>query len=149
MNLEFVSEFALRASNLIYIFMKKIILVEDDTFLSKMYFEKLHHAGNFTVYSVESGQKALSLIQEVVPDLVLLDIILPDMNGIKILQMMKKDSKLKSTPVLMLSNLNEREYINEALSLGAAGYLIKAHFTPNEVVDKIKQLLRANDDSGK
>ena len=84
-----------------------------------------------------------------VPDLVLLDIILPDMNGIKILQMMKKDSKLKSTPVLMLSNLNEREYINEALSLGAAGYLIKAHFTPNEVVDKIKQLLRANDDSGK
>ena len=122
--------------------MYRIIIAEDDTFLSKMYYEKLSLESIFQVYTAESGRRALELIKKELPNLVLLDIMLPDVNGIQVLKEIKKDKKLSSVHVLMLSNLNEREYISEALDLGADGYLIKAHFTPNEVVDKIKQVLR-------
>lgn len=122
--------------------MYKILIVEDDTFLSKMYYDKLSLEGIFEVQTTESGERALSLIKEVKPDLVLLDIMLPDINGVQVLKEMKKDRGLSDAHVLMLSNLNEKDYISESLSLGADGYLIKAHFTPNEVVDKIKQVLR-------
>ena len=122
--------------------MKKIILVEDDRFLSKMYYDKLSREEGFTVATFESGEKALEAMRSEKPALVLLDILLPDMNGVQVLKAMKKDSTLRSIPVLMLTNLNERDYINEAFALGAEGYLIKAHFTPTEVVDKIKQILR-------
>lgn len=122
--------------------MYKIIIVEDDTFLSKMYYEKLSLESIFQVFTAESGRRALELIQKEVPNLVLLDVMLPDVNGIQVLKEIKKDKELSSVHILMLSNLNEKEYISEALDLGADGYLIKAHFTPNEVVDKIKQVLR-------
>lgn len=108
-----------------------------------MYVEKLSEEGDFNVQSVEFGKQALEQIKEIKPDLILLDVILPDMNGVQILKIIKEDNDLKSIRVLMLTNLNEKDYINEALSLGAEGYLIKAHFTPNEVVDKIKQILRS------
>ena len=121
---------------------QKILLVEDDTFLSKMYFDKLTRSELFDVTTVESGQKAVELVKSTNPDLVLLDIVLPDINGLQVLKAMKQDDHTRGIPVLMLTNLNEKDYINAALSLGADGYLIKAHFTPNEVVDKIKQLLR-------
>jgi len=122
--------------------MKKILLVEDDSFLSKMYVDKLSQGDEFSVIAVESGKEGLASMQKKKPDLILLDIILPDINGIQVLKKMKNDDTLKSIPVLMLTNLNEKDYINEALALGADGYLIKAHFTPNEVIDKIRQILR-------
>lgn len=122
--------------------MYKIIIVEDDTFLSRMYYEKLSLESIFQVYTAESGGRALELIRKELPNLVLLDVLLPDINGIQILKEMKRDANLGSIRVLILSNLNEKEYISEALALGADGYLIKAHFTPNEIVDKIKQVLR-------
>lgn len=123
--------------------MKNILLVEDDRFLSRMYVEKLSEKGDFNVQAVELGKQALEQIKEIKPDLILLDILLPDMNGVQILKTIKEDNDFKSIRVLMLTNLNEKDYINEALSLGAEGYLIKAHFTPNEVVDKIRQILRS------
>ena len=122
--------------------MKKIFLVEDDAFLSKMYVEKLSQTEEFAVRSFEFGKSALLAMEKEAPDLLLLDIILPDINGIQILKKMKENESLKSVPVLLLTNLNEKDYIDEALSLGAAGYLIKAHFTPNEVIDKIRQIMR-------
>lgn len=122
--------------------MKKIILVEDDTFLSKMYVDKLSQEGDFEVEAFGKGEEAFNNMKDNKPDLVLLDIVLPDINGVKVLKMMKENDDLKHIPVLMLTNLNEKDYINEALDLGADGYLIKAHFTPNEVIDKVKQILR-------
>ena len=122
--------------------MAKITLVEDDAFLAKMYVSKLSREEGFTVTSVERGGEALAMIRKSKPDLVLLDIILPDINGVQVLKQIREDPNLEGLPVLMLTNLNDKDYINEALSLGADGYLIKAHFTPNEVVDKIKQVLR-------
>jgi len=118
--------------------------VEDDSFLSKIYVEKLSQEPNFKISSFESGKKALASISKDKPDLVLLDILLPDLNGVQILKKMREQEDLKQTPVLMLTNLNERSYVDEALSLGAKGYLIKAHFTPSEVIAKIKQVLRNN-----
>ena len=76
-----------------------------------------------------------------------MDIILPDINGVQVLKRMKEDPDLADVPVIMLTNLNEKDYINEALALGANDYLIKAHFTPNEVIDKIKQILRAESET--
>lgn len=122
--------------------MYKIVIVEDDTFLSKMYYDKLSREETFEVYAVESGGRALEVIRNQKPDMVLLDVMLPDMNGVQILKEIRKDPLFSSLHVLMLSNLNEKEYITEAVALGIDGYLIKAHFTPNEVVDKIKQVLR-------
>jgi DNA-binding response OmpR family regulator len=119
-----------------------IVLVEDDTFLSKMYVEKLTREGGFVVKSVESGQKGLQIIQEEKPELVLLDIILPDINGVQVLKKMRQNPEMNKIPVLMLTNLNEKEYIEEATKHGAAGYLVKAHFTPNEVIEKIKETVR-------
>ncbi|MEK9165478.1 MAG: response regulator [Patescibacteria group bacterium] len=123
--------------------MKNILLVEDDRFLSRMYVEKLSEEGGFNVQAVEFGRQALEKIKTIKPDLILLDLLLPDMNGVQILKTIKEDNNIKYIRVLLLTNLNEKDYINEALSLGAEGYLIKAHFTPNEVVDKIKQILRS------
>lgn len=122
--------------------MKKILLVEDDTFLSKMYYDKLSRDGEFEVYTAITGEAAMEILKKTPPDLVLLDIMLPDINGVQILKQMRAIKEFSQTPVVMLTNLNEKDYINEALALGAAGYLIKAHFTPNEVIDKIKQILR-------
>lgn len=122
--------------------MKNILLVEDDKFLSRMYVEKLSQEDGLNVQAVELGRQALEQIKKTKPDLILLDILLPDINGVQILKIIREDNNLKSIRVLMLTNLNEKDYINEALSLGVDGYLIKAHFTPNEVLDKIKQILR-------
>lgn len=122
--------------------MPKILLVEDDRFLSKMYVDKMSREEGFEVEAVGLGEEALQFIEKSPPDLVLLDIILPDLNGVQVLKRMRDKEKTAAIPVLLLTNLNEKDYINEALSLGAKGYLIKAHFTPNEVIDKVKQILR-------
>jgi len=117
------------------------MLVEDDKFLSRMYVDKLSQEGGFKIEAWASGEAAWPAILKEKPDLILLDIILLDMNGVQLLKRLKENQELRNIPVLMLTNLNEKDYINEALSLGAEGYLIKAQFTPNEVVDKIKQIL--------
>lgn len=122
--------------------MIKIFLVEDDTFLSKMYVDKLSREEGYSIETAELGEEAFARMKRNKPSLVLLDIILPDINGVQVLKRMKEDPDLADVPVLMLTNLNEKDYINEALALGADDYLIKAHFTPNEVIDKVKQILR-------
>ncbi|KKS53888.1 MAG: Response regulator receiver protein [Parcubacteria group bacterium GW2011_GWA2_42_28] len=113
--------------------------------MSKMYYTKLSREEGWSVEAVETGRRALEAIKKTAPDLVLLDIILPDINGVQLLKTIRQDPNLKETPVLMLTNLNDKDYIGEALQLGVEGYLIKAHFTPNEVVDKIRQILRSKE----
>ena len=104
--------------------MTKILLVEDDTFLSKMYVDKLSREEGFVVETAELGEEALKRMEKNKPAFVLLDIILPDINGVQILKRMKENPQWSDIPVLMLTNLNEKDYINEALALGANGYLI-------------------------
>ena len=76
------------------------------------------------------------------PDLIVLDIVMPQMDGLEVLKVAKGDSELKDIPVVLLTNLGQRENIEEGLKLGADDYIIKAHFTPDEVVGKVKKVLR-------
>ena len=125
--------------------MKKILLVEDDPFLIDIYQKKLKDSG-FKVEVAKDGEKALEILKEKNFDLMLLDIVLPKIDGWKILEElreMKKEKKdLEKMKILIWSNLGEKEDIKKGLSLGATSYLIKANFTPSEVVREIEKLLK-------
>ena len=117
-----------------------VLLIEDDEFLAELYATKLNLEG-YKVVLANDGEKGLKMIKEKKPDLVLLDIILPKMDGFEILTKIKADPELKSIPVILLTNLSQKDEVKRGLDLGANDYLIKAHFMPSEVVKKIKQSL--------
>jgi DNA-binding response OmpR family regulator len=119
---------------------KHIVLVEDDEFLAELYATKLNMDG-YEISLAADGEKGLKLIKEKKPDLVLLDIILPKMDGFEVLRQMKEDSEVKDTPVILLTNLSQKDEVKKGLDMGAHDYLIKAHFMPSEVVKKIKNII--------
>lgn len=121
--------------------MSKILIVEDDTFISKMYEAKLDNLG-YPTKIAENGQDALQLIKEWMPDLILLDLILPILDGFEVLKQIKADNNLKNIPIIILSNLDQKENIEKGIALGADDYMIKAQFTPSEVVKKIEKCLK-------
>lgn len=121
--------------------MESILLVEDDPFLVEIYTTKLKKAG-FKVKVAESGGAALSSLKSEKPDLLILDIVLPEIEGWEILRSIKEEPKLRNLKVVILSNLGQKEEVEKGLKLGAAKYLIKAHYTPSEVVEEIKKLIK-------
>lgn len=120
--------------------MKKILIIEDDPFLSGMYQKKLKLSG-FEVKVAADGKEGIEALKKDRPDLVLLDIVLPQMDGYEILKRLKEDKDLRSIPVILLTNLGQKEEVEKGLALGADAYIIKAHFTPTAVVDKVKEIL--------
>lgn len=122
--------------------MSKILLIEDDKFLRELIIQKLGREG-YEVAEAPEGEAGLSKMKEERPDLVLLDLILPGIDGFEVLSRMKKDPSLASVPVIILSNLGQRDDVQKGIDLGAEDYLIKAHFTPGEIVEKIKVTLEA------
>lgn len=120
--------------------MSKILTIEDDKFLRELIKRKIDDSGFESLVSVD-GETGLESIQREKPDLVLLDLILPGIDGFEVLRMAKSDPATKDIPIIILSNLGQQEDIGKALSLGAADYLVKAHFTPNEIIDKISNIL--------
>jgi DNA-binding response OmpR family regulator len=120
--------------------MSKILVVEDDRFLRELIVKKLSQEG-FEVDFAVDGEDGLTKIKEGKPDIVLLDLILPTIDGFEVLRKLKEEDIVPSLPVIILSNLGQREDIEKGLSLGAADYLVKAHFTPDEIVQKIKSIL--------
>lgn len=120
--------------------MRKILIVEDDKFLRELISRKLVRE-QYEVVDAIDGESCLKIIKEEKPDLVLLDLILPGIDGFGVLTKLKDDPLTASVPVIILSNLGQREDIERGLKLGAADYLVKAHFTPNEIIEKIKQAL--------
>lgn len=121
--------------------LKTVLLVEDDPFLVDIYTTKLKENG-FLVEAAKDGEEALSKIKEKKPLLVILDIVLPHLDGWEILKKIKEDSKFKNLKVIVLSNLGQKSEVEKGLSLGATKYLIKAHYTPSQVVEEIKQILK-------
>ena len=119
---------------------KKILIVEDDDFLSKMYAAKLDLEG-FQVLEASTGVQGLKIAQKERPDLVLLDLNLPEMDGFEVLTRLKDAEDTKGIPVLVLTNYAQKDNIDRCLDLGADDYLIKAHFVPSEVIGKIKNIL--------
>ncbi len=120
--------------------MKKILLAEDDPFIVDIYTTKLKQAG-LEVEVVQEGDEVLKRARETKPDLLLLDIVLPTMNGWEILRAMRQSEDLKNLPVVILSNLYQKDEVEKGLKFGALKYLIKAHYTPSEVVEEVKKIL--------
>lgn len=118
----------------------KVLLVEDDSFISKMYVTKFT-LQKFNVLAAADGEEGLRLAEQELPDIILLDIMLPKMDGWQVLEHLKINQKTKNIPVLMLTNLGAQEDIERGLELGATDYMIKAHFVPSEVIEKINRLV--------
>lgn len=119
---------------------KLILLVEDDPFLIDIYSEKLKKSG-FALEVVSNGEEVLPKIREKKPSLVILDIVLPQVDGWEILEQIKKDPAVSNTKVVILSNLGQKEEVEKGIAGGAAKYLIKANYTPSGVVEEIKKIL--------
>lgn len=118
-----------------------ILLVEDDAFIAGMYQTKLSMLG-YTVRVASDGEEGWQMLTAEPPDLLLLDIVLPKRDGFEILAAARNDPKLKDLPILLLTNLGQKPDVQRGLELGANDYIIKAHFTPSEVVEKIEKVLR-------
>lgn len=118
----------------------KILLAEDDKFISRAYVDGLSRAG-FQVVLASNGEEAVQKISEEKPDLVLLDVIMPDKNGFEVLESVKQIEELKSIPIIILSNLGQDSDIQKGKELGATDYLIKSNFSIKEVVEKIHKIL--------
>jgi len=120
---------------------KTILIIEDDKFLRELIAKKLIKEG-YEISEAVDGEEGMKKVKEEKPDLVLLDLILPGIDGFEVLSRMREESALASIPVIILSNLGQREDVEKGLRMGAVDYLIKAHFTPGEIIDKIKAALK-------
>lgn len=121
--------------------MKKILIVEDEKILAEMYRDKFTRAG-FKVISAIEAKEGLASAKKERPDLILLDILLPNESGIYFLSQLKKDSEIASIPVVAFSNFDDPETKSQAKKLGVKEYVIKTNYTPQEVVEKVKNYLR-------
>lgn len=119
----------------------KILIIEDDPFLAGMYVTKFGMEG-FSVDLANDGRQGLKKAKDWHPDLILLDILLPIMDGFQVLQSLKRDEDTQEIQVVLLTNLGQKDDVERGLSLGAADYLIKAHFMPGEVIEKVRRLLK-------
>ncbi len=124
---------------------RRILLVEDDAFFARIYASRLETEG-FDVSLATNGDDALKLAEKDAPALILLDLRLQPqkMDGFGLLVALKKHPSLARIPAVVFTNLGQKEDIERCFELGCAGYLIKAHTMPHEVVKKIKELLHAD-----
>ncbi len=120
---------------------KTILLVEDDETLRDMYTLKIEAEG-YKLLTAADGEVGLALALAHHPDVILLDIMMPKMDGFAVLTELKKDEALKQTPILMLSNLGQQADVDKGKQLGANDYVVKASMTPTQVVAKIKSYLK-------
>lgn len=120
---------------------KNILVVEDDKFLRELITRKLEEEG-FSPEGAVDGEEGARKAREKKPDLILLDLILPGIDGFEVLRRIKGAKETSSIPVIILSNLGQREEIDKGMKLGASDYLVKAHFTPGEIIEKIKNILQ-------
>lgn len=118
----------------------KLVIVEDEDILLKVLKEKFEKAG-FEVAIATDGEQAMTIIKSVRPDIVLLDLVLPKLDGYAVLEYLKADLELKAIPVIVLSSFEQDGEIKRALQLGAVDYLVKTQHPINEVVDKVKEAL--------
>ena len=119
---------------------KKVLIIDDETLISRMY-ERAFRFEGFDVVTAGSGKIGLEKAKETKPDVILLDIMMPQMSGLVVLDILKTDAELKSIPVLIITNSTETEDARQAVAKGAKDYLIKSQFKPREVVNKVREAL--------
>lgn len=120
--------------------MRKILLIEDDSFLADIYLTKFKEAG-FEIKIARDGENGIIKTKEEKPDLILLDIVLPRRDGLEVLRDLKQEKSTKKIPVVVFSNLGQKQDIEKALQRGAVDYIVKSQYTPAEVVSKVKKIL--------
>lgn len=123
--------------------MANILLVEDDAILVEMYQAKFELEGH-EIKVASNGEECLQMLETYTPELILLDILMPKLNGFHVLKEIKKQPQLRQVPVILLTNLGESEVdMNQELAhaLGVNDYLIKSHHTPDEIVEKVVRVL--------
>jgi CheY-like chemotaxis protein len=120
--------------------MAKILIVEDDPLMSRMY-QKIFTFEGYEVEMAGDGEEGLEKVRSIKPTLVLMDIMMPKMNGLQALEKLKADPETKAIPVVMLTNLAGQQDAETALSKGAIKYIIKSEFEPKQVVNMVKEIL--------
>lgn len=121
--------------------MKKVLFIEDEMRLHKM-FEDLFKAEEIQFFSAYDGESGLRLAEEERPDLILLDLILPRKNGFEVLKELKANPHLANIPVFVLTNLEGAQDVEKALSLGASAYLVKANYSLENILERIKEVFK-------
>ena len=119
----------------------KILIIEDDKFLRGLIAQKLKAEG-YEVIEAAEGREGLEKVKKEKPNLILLDLVLPGIDGFEVLKKIKEDPSTSFLPVIILSNLGQKESVEKGLKMGAVDYLIKAHFTPTEIIEKVKNNLK-------
>lgn len=119
---------------------KKILIIEDDFFIRELYQRQLQKEG-YQVQVVEDGPTGLLSANQFHPDLILLDIMLPKLNGLDLLRTLKSKPETKEISVILLTNLGQDSVIKEGFQLGAEGYLIKSAYTPSQIIEEVREFL--------
>ena len=119
---------------------RKILLVEDEEMIRELYARQLSKAG-FFVKAVETGEEGLKALQEDVFELLLLDIMLPGINGLQMLREFKLKNPQSKMTTILLTNLGQESVIKEGFELGANAYLIKTSYTPDQIVQEVRNTL--------
>lgn len=120
--------------------MTKIAIIEDDPVISQMYRFKFE-AANFEVQLANNGKRGVEMVKDFLPDLILLDLQMPEMNGVDALEIIRKNEWGKNIPVIILTNMGEEESPKKLRALGIHSYIVKANLTPNQVLKRVKQAL--------
>lgn len=123
--------------------MIKIAIIEDDPTISQMYRMKFE-ADGFEVRLAANGHIGVKLVEEFRPDVILLDLQMPELNGVEALQQIRARNWGKTIPVIILTNLGEEEAPKELRNLGVSNYIVKANLTPRQVVDQVKAAIKSN-----
>lgn len=119
---------------------KKVLIVDDDEFLLDMYVIKFKEAG-YQVEIAQNGQEAVDIARKFQPDAILLDVVMPKVDGFNALRTMRNEKVAPGAYIFMLSNLGQKEDTERGLALGAVDYIVKAHFTPSEVVRRVEAVM--------
>lgn len=121
---------------------KRVLIIEDDPFIADVYVLKLESEG-YDVETAEDGMKGLSMLKNNKYDIILLDILMPNLDGFKVLEQIKMRPDISKVPVIILTNLSQKKDIQKGIDLGASDYIIKTKFTPTEVVKTIAKVLES------
>jgi DNA-binding response OmpR family regulator len=119
---------------------QKVLLAEDEPFLIDIYSTKLTNSG-FELVVAKTGEEVLLKLKDRLPDILLLDIVLPGMSGWEILSEIRKEPRFNDLKIVILSNLGQKNEVEKGLEMGAVGYLVKAHYTPTQIVEEIRKIL--------
>ena len=119
---------------------RKILIIEDDFFIRELYERQFEKEG-YVIEGAPDGPEGLLKANEIRPDLILLDIMLPKLNGLDLLRTLKSKPETKDIPVILLTNLGQESVIKEGFKIGAEGYLIKSAYTPSQIIEEVKEFL--------